>query len=381
MSRRLLLGALLLSLAFGALHAFGVLLEPLQAQFAGSRAAISAAYSLAIVCLTIGVFLSGRLASLSTARRALLFGLSGAAGLALAACGLGLAAFLAGYGIVFGLANGLAYALFLDRAAASAPGARGLAVGAATATYGLGAVLFAALLAPIAARGAPLAALWLMAATVAAAGGGAALLFTGSAPDDRGVAAPPAAEAASTPTPPPALGGLWLAYFLAAFGGLMVIAHAMAIMTERQAAPDLAQLAPALNAAGNVAGSILGGWYADRAPGRRALAVPLLVSVAALAALLAIRDPALSLVMLTACGMAYGALIAAVPVVIRNRRGPARFADAFGRVFTAWGAAGLAGPLLAGALFDLRQGYDLAIGIAGFSALGALLVVRGTRSR
>ena len=41
----------------------------------------------------------------------------------------------------------------------------------------------------------------------------------------------------------------------------------------------------------------------------------------------------------------------------------------------------LAGPLLAGALFDLRQGYDLAIGIAGFSALGALLVVRGTRSR
>ena len=106
MSRRLLLGALLLSLAFGALHAFGVLLEPLQAQFVGSRAAISAAYSLAIVCLTIGVFLSGRLASLSTARRALLFGLSGAAGLALAACGLGLAAFCSGLACIGGYGPG-----------------------------------------------------------------------------------------------------------------------------------------------------------------------------------------------------------------------------------------------------------------------------------
>ena len=76
-------------------------------------------------------------------------------------------------------------------------------------------------------------------------------------------------------------------------------------------------------------------------------------------------------------GMAYGALIAAVPVVIRNGIGAAGFADAFGRVFTAWGAAGLAGPLLAGALFDLRQGYDLAIAIAALSALAALLAVRG----
>lgn len=371
MNARMLSGALLLSVAFGSLHAFGVLLEPLQARFDAGRAAISLGYSLAIASLTLGVFLSARLAAWSATRRALLFALGGAGGLALAASGLGLGGFFIGYGLVFGLSNGLAYALFIDRAAAAAPERRGFAIGAATATYGLGAVLFSQLLAPIANHGAPLAALWLMAAAIMLAGGGAMLLF----------AEPPAAARASAATahaapPPPAssprgLSGLWLVYFLGAFGGLMAIAHAMAILTARGAGAELAALAPALNAAGNVLGSILGGLHADRVAAGRALGLPLLLTAASLAALLALPSGGAALILLTLCGCGYGALIAAVPVVIRKSHGDG-FAAAFGRVFSAWGLAGLCGPLAAGALFDWRGNYDLAIAVALVCALAAL---------
>ena len=370
MNGRLLSGALLLSVAFGALHAFGVLLEPLQAQFDAGRGAISLGYSLAVASLTLGVFLSARLAAWSAARRALLFALAGAGGLALAASGLGLGAFFIGYGLVFGLSNGLAYALFIDRAAVAAPGRRGFAIGAATATYGLGAVLFSQLLAPIASHGAPLTALWLMAAATMLAGGGAMLLFAGSP-----AAARASASAAPPASAPPGLFGLWLVYFLGAFGGLMAIAHAMAILTARGAPAELAELAPALNAAGNVAGSVLGGLHADRAPRGRALAAPLLLTALSLAGLLLSESGGAALALLTLCGVGYGALIAAVPVAIHAAHG-AGFAPAFGRVFTAWGLAGLLGPLAAGALFDWRQGYDLAIAVALTCALAALWVNR-----
>jgi cyanate permease len=368
MNARLLAGALLLSLAFGSLHAFGVLLEPLQEQFHAGRAGISLAYSLAIAALTLGVFASPRLAAWSAAQRALLFGLLGAGGLALAASDFGLGGLLLGYGLVFGLGNGLAYALFIDCAGAALPRRRGVAIGAATAAYGLGAVLSARILAPIAA-GAPLTALWLMAAAMGLAGLGAGALFAGSS--------------RSTPPPDATLGGparsglfgLWLVYFLGAFGGLMVIAHAMAILTARGASPEFAALAPALNAAGNVAGSILGGLHADRAAPGRALAWPLVATAAALATLLILPSGGAALLLIALCGGGYGALIAAVPVVVRRAHG-ADYAPAFGRVFTAWGFAGLLGPLAAGALFDWRQGYDLAIAAALACALAALWVIR-----
>lgn len=380
MNRRLLSGALLLSVAFGALHAFGVLLEPLQARFDAGRAAISLGYSLAIASLTFGVFLSARLAAWSAARRAFLFALAGAGGLALAASGRGLGTFFIGYGLVFGLSNGLAYALFIDRAAAAAPDRRGFAIGAATATYGLGAVLFSQLLVPIANHGAPLAALWLMAAATMLAGGGAMLLF--AEPSAAPGAAAAAAQAAPIPPasdPPastrPGLFGLWLAYFLGAFGGLMVIAHAMTILSARGAGAELAALAPALNAAGNVVGSILGGLQADRVAAGRALGAPLLLTAASLGALLALPSGGAALILLTLCGCGYGALIAAVPLVIRKSHGDG-FAAAFGRVFSAWGLAGLCGPLAAGALYDWRGSYDLAIAVALACALAALWATR-----
>ena len=105
-------GALLLSFAFGSIHAFGVLLAPLQISLQSDRASVSLVYSLAIASLTGGVYAS-RYLGLRVSQRMLTFasGLVGSCGLLLAAYGPGLYSCLLGYGLVFGFCNGLAYSI------------------------------------------------------------------------------------------------------------------------------------------------------------------------------------------------------------------------------------------------------------------------------
>jgi OFA family oxalate/formate antiporter-like MFS transporter len=136
-------------------------------------------------------------------------------------------------------------------------------------------------------------------------------------------------------------------------------------------------MAPTLNAVGNVLGSLLGGLLVDRLGLRRALAVPLGVLTVSLYLVASAVDPKVALAGLCACGMAYGALIAVVPLVLRSRFGAARFNKTFGVVFTAWGSAGLLGPFLGGLLFDQTGSYELALALAAGSAATALALLGG----
>ena len=67
-------------------------------------------------------------------------------------------------------------------------------------------------------------------------------------------------------------------------------------------------------------------------------------------------------------------------MAVAARFGPARFAKVYGRVFTAWGAAGLAAPWIAGALYNVSGTYTVALVLAAcaalFSALNAALTRR-----
>ena len=110
---------------------------------------------------------------------------------------------------------------------------------------------------------------------------------------------------------------------------------------------------------------------------RRALAVPLGVLTMSLYLVASAVDPRLALAGLCACGMAYGALIAVVPLVLRSRFGAARFNQTFGVVFTAWGSAGLLGPFVGGVLYDQAGSYQLALALAAGSAATALALLAG----
>ena len=130
-------------------------------------------------------------------------------------------------------------------------------------------------------------------------------------------------------------------------------------------------IAAATIAACNLIGSLLSGWLSDRAPHRLILtALPLLSAAALLIMPLA---PGLTLVLLGIVGFAYGGTIATYPAAIARRFPGEAGPRAYGRVFTAWGFAGLVAPWLAGQIYDLSGTYGLALWVA--AALGLISAI------
>ena len=214
---RPLAAALLLCLAFGSLHAYGVLLVPLETWLGASRSLVSLGYSLAIVFVTVGVMASAGLRRRLSARRiGVLCGICAGAGLGLAATGAGAPSLLLGYAVLFGGANGVAYSLSLHEAAGAAPRQPGWAMGLATATYGLGSVLAAqtlAMLLPV--LSVQMVLLATGAAMLLACLAGAVLLGADAAKPDR------ATRVSTGGVSRRWLGLLWMIYFLGASGALM----------------------------------------------------------------------------------------------------------------------------------------------------------------
>jgi MFS family permease len=361
-----LAGAALLNGCFGTLHAFSVLLAPLEQALGASRGAVSLIYATAIVMITVAVLVSHRaFARVAPAFLALALGVVGAVGLAVAALAASTASAWLGYGVLFGLADGLGYALAIERAAAAWPARRGLAVGIVTATYAGGAALAAPLLAIAADSGGATAALLWLAAVLLLSCAVSAALFR-SAP----FAPPTFSRQASAP---PALdrtqGLLWCGYLAGAMAGLMVIGHAGGIMAAIGGEAGQVALGAAVIAIGNGLGSLAGGWLADRWPFRRVLVSTALLSAAGVMLLMLAQAPGQALSALAAIGFAYGALITVYPVAASGFYGESAGPRVFGRVFTAWGVAGLAGPWLAGLMFDATQGYGAALALAAAAAI------------
>lgn len=373
---RTLSGALLLSFAFGSIHAFGVLLQALQISLQSDRASVSLVYSLAIASLTGGVYAS-RYLGLRVSQRMLTFasGLIGSCGLLLAAYGPGLYSCLLGYGLVFGFCNGLAYSITLDQAAASAPAQSGLAVGLATAAYGAGAAAYSYVLGPIAAQDGSASALILLAAHLVPASLLAGCLFR---PAAQGLATQTKLDA-KVPTSIKTVARLWLIYFLGVSGGLMAIAHGPAIASQAGASMQEASWASILIALGSIAGSVFGGSWMQRVGARNALMMPILLSLFAHAGLILASKSDLILTLLLLCGIAYGALIAAIPVIVRKLYGDASFKAIFGSIFSAWGMAGLLAPAMAGSMYDATGHYTFALwGSIGLAGLALALTVGKT---
>ena len=85
-------------------------------------------------------------------------------------------------------------------------------------------------------------------------------------------------------------------------------------------------------------------------------------------------DPLLALLWLSAIGVCYGAIIALYPAVTVTYFGVQRMAKIYGRIFTAWGLAGLMGPWIAGWLYDQSSPYK----VAAILAAGAAVVSAAT---
>ncbi len=351
------------TLVLGTIHAFSVFLGPLEGQLHASRSEISLVYSLALVCLTVCVLFGHRFYGLLRPPLFIvLVCLIAATGCVVAAQATSLAVVFLGYSVLFGCANGLGYGFALQCAAQANPEHKGLAMGSITATYALGAALapvpFEMLLQ---AGGFPMAMVGFAIAVAAGAPVIAALLARGKAalridsPSGISHAAPR----------PRLVVILWAGYGTAVAAGLMVIGHATGIAKSGGLDVRFVLYAPVVIAVFNMFGSLVGGWLVDRAGVRLTLTVFPGVSAGALFMLALVSDNSVIIIGLAIVGFTYGATIAAYPAVVATLFGMVAGARVYGRVFTAWGTAGLLAPWLAGFLYGQSADYTMALMVAG----------------
>jgi MFS family permease len=375
---RVLLAALPLMVLLGSLYAWSLFLGPLEAALGAGRAAVSSVFALATIAFAVSMVVAPALFHrLPASRVASAACLLAAAGLALGGLHRSLIGVQLGSGVLFGVASGIGYGLALQLVNDAFPRRRGLATGAVVAAYALGAVVFApAFRWGIAGHG-PWATLLAMAVAFAVAGG---ILWT--------LLRPIRAVGARVPRRlGDAVGGrlfwlLWTGFLCGAAAGLMALGHA-AGLAAAYGGPDPALAAgTALIAAGNAFGRLASGWLSDHLPVRAILAAAAAIGAAALFALAGWPGPATVLACLALVGLAYGLLAAGYVVAVAAYYGPERVAAVFGRLFTAWGLAGLAAPVLAGAVVDWTGDYRLAVVLAAVSALisfGCALLLPGVR--
>ncbi len=365
-----LIACMVLMLVLGSVHAFSVFLEPLEARFDASRAEVSMTYSLALACLTVGV-LFGHLifGRLRPALLILLICLLAAAGAVLAAQARSLPMVWLGYSVLFGAANGLGYGFALQISAQANPRRKGVAMGLVTACYALGAAIapvpFKALLDGFGFAGAMMGLAVVLAAVAPLVAGllakAKAELKVSLAAEDKGHAANRGLTVK-----------LWLGYGTAVAAGLMAIGHATGIARASGLGDGLVLAAPIVIAVFNMLGSSLGGWIADRATVRQMLmAFPALSATALFA--LALMDSGLAVLFgLAVIGFTYGAIIAVYPAAVASLFGAVAGVRIYGRVFTAWGTAGLFAPWFAGLLYERFGDYRMALTVAGCAGLVSL---------
>lgn len=368
-----LIASMLVTFVLGSVHAFSVFIVPLESLLNLPRSDISLIYSLALVAITVSVLFGYLIyARLSAWLLVLLTCLLAALGLVLAANAGNWWVLFLGYSVFFGGANGVGYGFTLQLAAREMPENKGFAMGAVTAAYAVGSIVFASIFSTQIESTSVAAAFMALATGLLGCGFVAALLMyltranygmskvASNAPDqqlDHG-----------------RVGLFWLAYMFSVFAGLMAIGHAAGIAISKGADTQMSVWCAMIIGIGSATGGFLAGGLVDRWPAPRFLiGLPLLSAVSLLLLGFTASVP-LVLILLALVGFSYGALIAIYPVSISNEFGDLG-PKAYGRVFTAWGFAGLVAPWSAGLIYDIQADYRLALIVASVTALLSAITV------
>jgi len=363
-----LFASMLLMMVFGSIHAFSIFLVPMEEQYQASRSAVSLIYSLALVTLTVSVFLGYKFYNLV---RPVLFVvgvcLLAVFGLLITASSNHLLLAYLGFSVLFGFANGLGYGYALHMCAQTNKKRIGLAIGMVTASYALGPVIMPwplnYAIQQFGLSGALLAYASIIFLIMPIAS--FAFYLSGSRlqlkQEDR--------PSSQNNNKPHLVKILWLSYGLAVTAGLMTLGHATAIAKSGGVSNDLIVVAPMIIALFNICGSLLGGWMVDNFSVKTSLIGLPLLSAISLLALSQFLTGQNILIGLAAVGFTYGAIIAAYPAVITIIFGSFDSVKIYGIIFTAWGAAGFFGPWFAGILYDNSGNYKVALLVAAIAGL------------
>ncbi len=363
-----LFAGVLLNLAFGSLYAWSVFITALEMDLGILRADVSIVFSLAVVSFTVGNFVSpmffGRipvwlLPIIATS--------SAVVGLAWAAMVTGYVPIVIGYGVLFGFGCGFAYNTSLQAAQRALPLKPGLANGIVISAFALGSVIAASILSDSILDMGARSAFWLLGLTVGASGIIATVLITVS-----GEVLPKQSYASGQKSHRRILGICWLGFFLSALAGIMSIGHAATIITHFGGAVEAAVFGVTLLAIGNALGRLGAGWLSDIISVRSVAGISHLTGSIGFVVVLANPTGDGAIVAMAMAGLAYGIAASVYPAALSIFIGPDGHGRNVGILLTAWGAAGLIGPMLAGYFFDMTSDYRIPIEFACIASALAL---------
>ena len=279
-SSLLIVGACLaVSLVLGSVHAFSVFVPSWQQLPGADRGSLSLIYSIALVSLTFVVLVSHRIfVRLSPGIIFTIVGFVSAGGLFLSAKSSSLNSLYLFYGVLFGASNRLGYGYTLQLAGQVVKEHQGLAMALVTANYAVGATLAPVLLVWLIGRGGNSQALTTAALIIFFVCMVAAVLvklcraeYTGTEQNT---------QAKLTVHERRLRLMLWFGYGTAVTAVLMIIGHAFGVAIWMNIPAQLASLAPALVALGNMLGGFSAGFIVQRYSNKRLLQVlPALSSV------------------------------------------------------------------------------------------------------
>ena len=367
-----LIACILITFCMGTIHAFSTLIQNIEIQTSVGRMASSFVYSIALVNVTLAVFFGHILyRKLSPNLLISLIAILPLIGLFFSSLQSWLG-WVIGYGFLFGLSSGLGYGLSLFIVSSITERDKlGYALGLVTASYAFGAVAFSMaypfLFSYLGFKNGYIIGLVTLTLIVMVA----LICYKVSKVNIKNeLNGDNQIQSKSLK-----ISQLWFGYFLGVFAGLMAIGHAVPLIISFGGSTLTAVSAITLMTLGSAIAGIYAGWLVDRYGCKRPLLVILIINCLALIGLSTITNIHLLLVLLVTIASLYGAVIAIYPTLVNHFVGSELSAKIYGRVFTAWGAAGLISPSLAGWLFEKNNNYNTSILFALSLSVIAVLII------
>ncbi|MGP8200500.1 MAG: OFA family MFS transporter [Limisphaerales bacterium] len=168
---------------------------------------------------------------------------------------------------------------------------------------------------------------------------------------------------------------LWLMMILSASAGLMIITQ-VAMIAKEQANWKWGFVPIAILAIFNTLGRLLSGWLSDRIGRTRTMTLAFLLQAVNMLAFNYYTTPELVVFGSAFTGLCYGTIFTLMPAATADFYGVRNLGVNYGLVFTAFGVAGVVGPLLGAQINDQFKSYLHAYQIsAAMLVLGAVLAM------
>ncbi|SES89927.1 MFS transporter, OFA family, oxalate/formate antiporter [Nitrosomonas marina] len=382
-------GALIIQVCLGAIYSWSVFVNPLKDVFSFTTTQTQAIFSLALAAFALVMIFAGKLQDKKGPRTvATLGGIVLGAGYLLAAfSGDSFLLLALSVGIIGGAGIGFAYVCPIAACVKWFPDKRGMVTGFAVAGFGAGAWLFAKIASGfINAYGLSSAFMYLGMIFMVAVVTGAQLLRNPPAGWRPAGWQPPASKSATAVAMDfewrdmvrhRQFWRLWLMFVFGAAAGLLVIGILKPFGIHSGLSTAAAAHAVGVLALFNGAGRILWGAISDRIGRKNAMMLMFLLQGVMMLALIKMGSNEMTLSIAAAwVGFNFGGNLALFPATTADFFGTRHVGINYGLMFTAYGVAGIAGPILAGSVFDMTGSYLWAFipaGVACFAAAGISL--------